>query len=156
MGKASRRKRHRERPPEAPEDLLAARLVERYDDISFRRPSDPPPTLPALAGRLAELMAPFRGHAETLTEVRSLTAIAAFAWNLSLLPDSEHGRFLEAAIRQGAISDVVPFRDIVSDLVERKRQLFPDDTRLIAGHEVSHSKSGFRFAVASARPEREL
>jgi hypothetical protein len=57
---------------------------------------------------------------------------------------------MEDAIRKGSITDVGPFRAIVSELVERKRHLFPDDTRRLTGFEVEARVDGFHLVVASA------
>jgi hypothetical protein len=53
-------------------------------------------------------------------------------------------------IRRAGLPDPETFRHILKDLVQRKKQLFPDDTRMIAGHEVSPTKNGFHLVVASA------
>jgi hypothetical protein len=111
---------------------------------------DRPHGLPPLSERLKALVAPYRSQANTLDAYRTLTTIAVFAWNLSLLPGSEHEHHIAEAIRQGNLPDADTFRSIVSNLSERKRHHFPDDARLIAGHEVSSTRDGFHLVVASA------
>ena len=150
MGRASRRKSHRGLHPASPEDLLAARIATRFDNVSFRHRRETPPDLPPLSERLTALIAPYRSQANTLDAYRALTTIAVLAWNLSLQPDSAHERYIAKAIPQGNLSDAGTFRNIVSHLIERKRHVFPDDPRLIAGHEVSPTSDGFHLVVASA------
>jgi hypothetical protein len=149
MGRASRRKRERARDPDSPEHRLAARITARYDNVSFRPSKDRPPGLPPLSERLTVLIAPYRDEAKTLHAYRALTTMAVLAWNLCLRPEANHERYIAKAVVRADLPDPGIFRGIVSDLMQRKKQLFPDDARLIAGHEVSPTNDCFHLVVAS-------
>ena len=153
MGRASRRKRSRVYERDSPEARLAARVVSRLENVAFRHPEDRPPDLAPLSERLVTLMAPYRDEATTLHAYQALSAMAVLNWHLSSRPDSEHEHHIARAIRRANLPDPAIFRSIVTDLIQRKKRLFPDDSRLIAGHEVSLSPNGFHLVVASASVE---
>lgn len=112
---------------------------------------DRPPDLPRLSERLVALMAPYRDEATTLRAYQALCAMAVLAWHLSLLPEAEREHEIARAVRDTAIPDPAMFRGIVDSLIQRKLSLFPEDTRLIAEHEVTDTAHGFNLVVASIR-----
>ena len=149
MGRASRRKRNRIDPASA-EGRLAARIAARLGNVSFRNPNERPPGFSPLSERLAAIMAPYRHEATSLHKYRVLAEIAVLAWNVSTLPQGEYERQIAEGIRRADLPDPDMFRDILRVLIHRKKTLFPDDARLIAGHEVSSTARGFHLVVASA------
>jgi hypothetical protein len=95
-------------------------------------------------------MAPYRDEATTVHAYRALCAIAVLAWHISSRPDPENEQRIMKAIRRTDPPDPAMFRAVITDLIERKKRLFPDDMRVIAGHEVSATREGFHLVVASA------
>jgi hypothetical protein len=87
----------------------------------------------------------------SMDEERALS-LAAIAWNLSLIPEDERGPMLEKLLRQAAETDPEierGLRVLLKDLVERKLELYPDDRRMILGHELAQTGEDMMLNVVS-------
>jgi hypothetical protein len=79
-------------------------------------------------------------------------SLAIIAWNLSLVPKDEQGSMLEKLLCPVAEKDPEMEREmrvLLKDLAERKLELYPDDRRMILGHEVAGTGEDMMLHVAS-------
>ena len=77
-------------------------------------------------------------------------SIAAFAWNLSLLPEEKWESSIEDIAREITQSDdIQAVKDMIRMLVHRRIQFFPDITRFIYDFEILDQKNGWHLNVVS-------
>jgi hypothetical protein len=96
-----------------------------------------------------DLSAPYRDDFLSLKAYQALIALAAAAWNLTLLSERERTLAFREVIAGAAAKDRDAVADILMALIQRKEQLFPDDQRTIVGWEVSESADEYHVNVAS-------
>ena len=78
-------------------------------------------------------------------------SIAAFAWNLSLLPEEKWEGSIEDIAHEISQSDddIKVVKDMIRMLVQRRIQFFSDITRLIYDFEILDQKNGWHLNVVS-------
>ncbi len=140
MGRASRRKRKRRKSgdPDLPSNLPAS--LRRRAKIRRNSPHG------KISAALLEVVRPFIEDDMDLEAYRGLVAVGAIAWNLSLIEDS---KIDEAAQALEDEDQRAWFKNVASDLIARKKRLFPEDERYIAGWEVSLTPDG-KYLVTAA------
>lgn len=82
-----------------------------------------------------------------------LSTIAAFAWNLTLLPEDKQQQEKENLIEQlGGQNRQVQqdIREILEELMERKRKFFAKIKRHIIDFELKESRNDFHLSVISS------
>jgi hypothetical protein len=102
-----------------------------------------------MSENILHLAEPLLEHSENEEGALSLATIA---WNLSLIPEDERGPMLEKLLRPAAEKDPEQergMRVLLRDLVERKLELYPDDRRMILGHELAKTGEDSMFNVVS-------
>ena len=82
----------------------------------------------------------------------NVIAIAAFAWNVSLLPKEKWESSIEDMVKELAQSDedVAMMKGIVQMLIQRRMEFFSDITRFIFDYEILDEKEGWHLNVASS------
>jgi len=144
MGKASRRKRERRlgKPLAVPRNVPASlpgpghRILRNHGRAK-------------ISESLIDLIRPFSTDGADLEQFRGLVAIGAIAWNLAIMDDESLDEALQLFADE-SIHDREFFESLVTSLVLRKRQLFPDDRRIVAGWEVTPQPDGRFFVTAAA------
>jgi hypothetical protein len=101
-----------------------------------------------ISAALVELILPFIEDDMSLEGYRNVVGVGAIAWNLSLMEDSKIDDAAELLETQDD-EQREWFKTVVSDLIARKKRLFPKDQRYIAGWEVSLTPDG-RHRVTAA------
>jgi len=97
---------------------------------------------------LGELVKPYIEDDMSLSHIRSLVGVGAIAWNLAL-NDGPPLEDVNNLIDNKDLNTRALFDALISDLINRKLKLFPEDERLIAGWEVSQLPDG-RFLIEAA------
>ncbi|GAG39638.1 unnamed protein product, partial [marine sediment metagenome] len=108
--------------------------------------------LPKISDRLAEVARPLLDDAEGEEAERKSIALAAFGWNLAVLPEEEREKELSEIAGKLALDDPADrsiLRDILVRMIARKNSLFPDDNRLIASYDLSYRDGNLHLLVAS-------
>ena len=72
---------------------------------------------------LLQLIAPFRDAVSTQKQMESLVGLAAVAWNLVVSTEEERTKLLSS------LPPNISENEILSQLIERKKELYPDELR---------------------------
>ena len=72
---------------------------------------------------LLQLIAPFRDAVSTKKQMESLVGLAAVAWNLAISSGEDKAKLLSG------LPSNISENEILSKLIERKKELYPDDLR---------------------------
>ncbi len=96
------------------------------------------------------LIKPYLGSAASLADFNSLVATACIAWNTALLPEVEWPKRIAKFV--GEMPDMPEelrkaLMLLIAALIDRKIDLFPNDTRLILKFSTSKKKGKFQIAV---------
>lgn len=120
---------------------------------------------------LLEFIEPYRESADTPEATKSLVALGALAWNLSLLPEHERDSFLAQALTKGTggsslvgrlatrigagvvgeSRETADFKRIVHELVERKLRYYEENRRFILSYELSQTEGHIHLVVLSTQ-----
>jgi hypothetical protein len=144
MGRASRRKRDR-RAGRLPPVHWNPETVQKLPE-----PAVPHVERRKISAALLELVDPYLDDAPELDQVRSLAGLGTLAWNLSLLPMSERSRRIREVAQDSKVPDREALTEILQHLVQRKIDLFPDDTRRIFDWEVREEGDIFHLTAMGA------
>ena len=150
MGRASRRKRERRLG-------LIPRLSHPLEPIFETPPlSGPLPGLEKISACLIELILPYLPEEAGIQAWRAGIAMAAMAWNLALLPESERDREIARMFQQAearALDDPLLLEDLLQLLITRKLRFYPDDPRLILSWEVRKAGSRVHVTAMATLPD---
>lgn len=108
--------------------------------------------LPKISDRLIEVARPLLDDTKGEEAERKSIALAAFGWNLAVLPEEEREKELSEIADKLALDDPADksmLRDILVSMIGRKNSLFPDDNRFIANYDLSYRDGGLHLLVAS-------
>lgn len=101
---------------------------------------------------LAEFVSPYQRIAKSRNAYESLLEIAILAWNISILPEDKQQKFFDKAIQQVIKLDSLTQQDIknlLNDLLTRKKKYFADDKRLIMDFQLQEIGSRYHLSVAT-------
>jgi hypothetical protein len=145
MGRASRRKRERRsgRFPQVPQALAIPQPLAR------EYPASPVPhrEQDKISAALLDLIDPYVDSSADLDDFKSIVAMAALAWNLSLLTKSDQAEQMRQMLQDPELLEPESFVEILRDLIARKLELFPDDSRRVLAWEVRETKHSFHVTV---------
>lgn len=103
---------------------------------------------------LQAFVEPHLSFAVNKEQRQKLFAIAILAWNLALLPEEQQQEKMEEIIAQMSLGkdrqakqDV---REILEELTERKRKVFPNNRRYILDFDVRETRDDFHLSVISS------
>ena len=144
MGRASRRKRHRNRRA----DFAS---MGGSPTLSTARARATPPQPGPVSEALGQLIEPYSHETDSLDTFKALVAIGAIAWNFASLPEVERDKDLTDSMRELDVPDPKMLQRLLQALIQRKQRLFPHDRRMIVHYEVVTTPAGYHLTVASAR-----
>lgn len=102
---------------------------------------------------LTDFVEPYIEFTDTEEDYRKLLVLAIMAWNASFLPEKEQqdmiDGILDKGIPTGSEELKAGLKEIVKELVIRKKVYFPEYTRRIIDFEVTDTGKGYHLAVAS-------
>lgn len=106
---------------------------------------------------LTNFIAPYRQEVDTEESYQRLLELAVMAWNTALLPEPEQQMMINIMLTEGfpklnkEIEQGV--RDIVEQLITRKKQYFSGNKRLIIDFELKDTGKDYHLSVASTLSE---
>ncbi len=104
-----------------------------------------------MSDAISQIIEPYTNAAPDYNSFNNLVTFACLAWNTSILPEAQRNEAL------GKMVDVIPGKmedrfdtlALLTELMERKRKLFPNVTRMIMEYKVTDQGDDFHIAVAS-------
>lgn len=102
-----------------------------------------------MSAALLDLVEPYLDSPSDLEldQVKSIVAMAALAWNLSLLTKSEQAQQMRQMLQDPELPEPESFVEILRDLIARKLELFPHDSRRVLAWEVRKTKHSFHVTA---------
>jgi hypothetical protein len=102
---------------------------------------------------LGQFVEPYLDEARTQHQRETLFSLAVIAWNLALMPDSDHQSFMDEVIKQGLVKQGSlvqhDLEHLLDELVTRKRTFFADNQRYIIDFHLQDRRGTFHLSVAS-------
>ncbi|MEW6664413.1 MAG: hypothetical protein AB1512_04225 [Thermodesulfobacteriota bacterium] len=98
-----------------------------------------PPNQVKISDVLLEFAAPLLERFEHEVPVTNIIAMAIMAWNLSLLPDEDHHKFINVMAGELSLDKrgLEEMNDVMKWLVDRKRRHFAEHRRHVVDYRVS-------------------
>lgn len=102
---------------------------------------------------LEAFVKPYLNAAKTYERRQKMLAIAAFAWNITLIPEDQQHAEIDKIV-QGIVGSDNPqlekdTRDILAELMERKQLYFANHRRYILDYELRETPDDFFLSVVS-------
>jgi hypothetical protein len=135
-------------------DDLANRVTAKRKDVKVVMNPDGEISM---SDAISKLIEPYQDDDYDYETSRKLVTFACVAWNASILPkemqDEMVGRLLDSVAsndkhRSGLL-------DLITALMARKRNLFPDISRMIVDFKVTDLGNDFHIAVASTLEKKD-
>lgn len=104
-------------------------------------------TLPPLSKRITDLVAPELKRFPSRLDTEKMIAMAVLAWNASLLPAG----FGKTQPPTPELMNDPVFRGILAGLAARKREMFPDDDRMVLDYQLTDEGGSPRLSVVSTK-----
>ena len=105
----------------------------------------------SMSDAISQIIKPYANDAPDYNSFNNLVTFACIAWNTSVLPEDQRNEAL------GKMVDVIPGKmedrfdtlALLTELMERKRKLFPNIRRMIMEYKVTDRGNDFHIAIAS-------
>jgi hypothetical protein len=105
----------------------------------------------SMSDAISQLIEPFRDDAPDFDSFRNLVTFACLAWNISVLPKEEQDEMMNKMIAKAPtnLEDRLDMLGLVTELIDRKKKLFPKVSRMIVDYKVTDRGKNFHIAIAS-------
>lgn len=104
----------------------------------------------SISDAISKIIAPYRDSAQNYEAFKKLVAVACTAWNATILPAAQRESML--ADMRALMPDQQSREDfiaIVTDLMKRKKKLYPKVNRMIVQYKVTNRRNDYHIAIAS-------
>ena len=111
----------------------------------------------SMSDAISELIEPFKDDAPDYAGFRNLVTYGCIAWNAANLPVKEQDDLINkmfAAIPHN-MEDRLELLGLITELMDRKKKLFPNVSRMIVDFKVTDQGKNFHIAVASTLEKEE-
>jgi len=111
----------------------------------------------SMSDAISELIEPFKEDVDDYTGFRNLVTYGCIAWNAANLPVKEQDDLINkmlAAIPHN-MEDRLELLGLITELIDRKKKLFPNVSRMIVDFKVTDQGKNFHIAVASTLEKQE-
>ena len=142
------RKRNNKNPQ--PSSILQKLIREVKAKTGFTETLINPEGELSISDAISHIIAPYRNTAPTYDAFEKLVAVACTAWNASIMPATEREKML--AEMRNLMPDQESREDftaIITELMKRKKKLYPKVNRMIVEYKVTNRKNDFHIAIAS-------
>jgi hypothetical protein len=86
---------------------------------------------------LLDFIDPYRNDTMSEFQLRTLIATGALAWNTAMLAQQSRGEILNGAVRDAISEGAEEFREILSEMIERKQRYFAHVKRFVLGYQLT-------------------
>ena len=110
----------------------------------------------SMSDAISQLIEPYKNNTSDYNSFNILVTLGCIAWNTSILPEHERDEALDKMLRviPGKREDRLEMLGLLLELMERKRKLFPDVSRVIIEHKVTDRGNDFHIAIASTMEKK--
>ena len=110
-----------------------------------------------MSDAIRHLIEPFSEDTPDYESFRGLVTLACIAWNTSIFPEGQREEILVEMmdVFEGNIDEQVETFNLLGELMERKRKLFPNVSRKIIEHKVTDRGGDFHIAIASTLENKD-
>lgn len=100
---------------------------------------------------LLDFIKPYAEYAETFEAYEDLIMVAIVAWNIALISEKQNKDLVKEMIKDLNLSksDSQDMRNIMQELIERKKKHFAEYNRIITDYQITEAGSEYRLSVAS-------
>ena len=111
----------------------------------------------SMSDAISQLIEPFREDASDYNSFSNLVTFGCIAWNTSILPEEQRDEALGKMVDliPGDIEERLEILNLLGELMERKRKLFPNVSRAIIEHKVTDRGGDFHIAIASTMEKED-
>jgi hypothetical protein len=111
-----------------------------------------------ISDALGKLVKPYWESGMPLSAMQMLVSFGAVAWNMSIVPELEQAAEFDrmmTQIGQGQEAEGITIvKALITEMIERKRMLFPEDDRVIVNFKViEEGHHDFFITAAATAPE---
>jgi hypothetical protein len=105
----------------------------------------------SMSDAISDLIEPFKEDAPDYEGFRNLVTYGCIAWNAANLPRKEQDELINKMLASIPLNleDRLALLGLITELMDRKKKLFPDVTRMIVDFKVTYLGENFHIAVAS-------
>ena len=138
-------------PPSSEEESETLRhLVERVEKQSSRvKVVTNVPGEEKMSVALSRLIKPYVHLADDMDAYERLVALAGVSWNATILNPEQRDKLLREVEKNLPESMLQESREMIADLMERKKRYFVDNERMILSYEIIDLPEYYRLAVVS-------
>ena len=98
---------------------------------------------------LIDFIDPYRDDTMSEFQLKTLIATGILAWNTAMLPQESRGEILDGAVRDAISEGAEEFREILSEMIERKQRYFAHVTSFLLGYHLTMTPDGPHLDVLS-------
>ena len=112
----------------------------------------------SMSDAVSQLIEPFKEDTTDYNGFRNLVTFGCIAWNASNLPIEEQDDLINkmlAAVPR-TIEDRLELLGLITELMDRKKKLFPKVSRMIVDFKVTDQGKNFHIAVASTVEKKSI
>jgi hypothetical protein len=135
-------------------DDLANRVTAKRKDVKIVMNPDGEISM---SDAISQLIEPYQDDVYDYETSRKLVTFACVAWNASILPKEMRDEMIGRLLNSVASNDKHRhgLLDLITALMARKRNLFPDISRMILDFKVTDLGNDFHIAIASTMENKE-
>jgi hypothetical protein len=116
------------------------------------------PGLASMSESLEELVRPYVQLEFSRHQLESMLSLGVIAWNLSIMGKESSQKILDKslsdAMRGLGAEALEVSRFLVTEMIQRKKEIFPDNDRMIMHFDLHYAGSGqYNISVASSIPQ---
>jgi len=112
----------------------------------------------SMSDAISQLIKPYQDDEYDYETSRKLVTFACVAWNASILPQEMRDEMIDRMLTSASLDAKhrSGIFDLVTQLMERKKKLFPDISRMIIDFKVTDLGKDFHIAIASSLEKKEV
>ena len=112
----------------------------------------------SMSDAVSELIDPFKDDAPTYDAFLNLVTFGCIAWNASILPKEKQDEMINEMLVAvpRSFEDRLELLGLVTELMDRKKKLFPNVSRMIVDYKVTDQGNNFHIAIASTIDKKNV
>jgi hypothetical protein len=105
----------------------------------------------SMSDAISELIEPFKEDVTDYASFRILVTFGCLAWNAANLPVADQDDMINEmlAMVPHSIEDRLDLLGLITEMIDRKKKLFPNVSRMIIDFKVTDQGNNFHIAIAS-------